>query len=120
MHVIITENDLLSMDFELILKSLLHSGPRSSHKGDLICHCHKNLFEFYNILEFSVSVDMLLSLCEQYAAGTWPFDTCVKLNCSLPQRSAAGKQSSQVQSSGTGVTPVPSNESPKDIDCNQC
>lgn len=69
-HVMAIENDLLSMDFKLRIKSLLHSVQTSSHEGDLIHHCHMNLLEFHNILEFSLSVDMLLSLCGEYAAGT--------------------------------------------------
>lgn len=108
------------MDFNIMIKSLLHLIQTFSNKGDLISHCHMNCFEFHNTLEFTFSVDMWLSLCREYAAGTWPFDACVKLNCSPPQRSAAGKQSSQVQSSGTGVTTVPGNESSRshqDTDC---
>lgn len=63
---------------------------------------------------FSLCVSGLCNsdpLCEQYAAGTWPCDTDVK------PRSAAGKQSMQVQSSGTGVTLIPSNVSPGMATC---
>lgn len=59
-------------------------------------------------------------LPEHYAAAQWPCDTCARLNRSPLQRFAAGKQSSQVQSSGAGATLLLCNESPNsgwDIDC---